>query len=90
MKAIAVLIVLGALSMFGCAFLGIWTAPGLEGLPTVDVLGKDRAKDLEESEKPESGIFPMGNTQMLPEGVSFAGEANTGIEKAGGEDAPSS
>ena len=61
MKAFAVIIVLGALAMFGTAFFGVYTAPGLEFMPTVESLGKKNkaAKDKAVEESGGSkGIFP--------------------------------
>ena len=58
--------------MFGSALLGLWTAPGLEDLPSLDLLG--RKEVAEEETKPESGIFPMQGTSFLPPGVSVGGE----------------
>lgn len=64
MKTLAVLIVLTALGLFGSAFFGIYTAPGLEGLPTVESLGakkNEKETDVSEKEEQPKGIFPVNS-----------------------------
>ena len=41
MKALALIPIAGALLLFGSAFTGVWTAPGLELLPTYDSILKN-------------------------------------------------
>jgi hypothetical protein len=68
MKLLALLLVLTALGLFGSAFFGIYTAPGLEDLPTAQSLGfknnEAKAKTDAEAAKKKggsggSGIFPV-------------------------------
>lgn len=59
--AFALLIILAAFGLFGTAFFGVYTAPGLETMPTYQSLfgkdGDDEEKAGEEG-KP-AGIFPI-------------------------------
>ncbi len=82
MKSFAILTILTALALFGSAFFGIWTAPGLEDLPTVESLGKKRGEQAGEREQ-ETGIIPMGRAPFQPEGVSAARQRARQIEAAG-------
>lgn len=84
MKAIATLIILGAVGVFGSAFLGIYTAPGLEDFPTMESLGlgKDKASK-EEAGQPASGIF-----QLNPDGK--ISERNNYLNQSKGQVAPGS
>lgn len=58
MKAFAVLIILAAFGMFGVHFSGLYAVPGLEAVPTVETLGKERSKQ-NSAEGEASGIFPI-------------------------------
>ena len=70
MKILAVLIILSAFGLFGSAFLGIYTAPGLEDLPTLESLEGKKKKEAEaDTEKPAkpSGIFPVDSNGKVNE-----------------------
>jgi hypothetical protein len=62
MKSFVILIILAALGLFGTAFFGVYTAPGLEELPTYESLrdGKDKKKGKAGNERP-AGIFPVNS-----------------------------
>ena len=47
MKTLFLLVLLGAGAVFGGAFFGVLTIPGLEEFPTVNTLGKQRATSVE-------------------------------------------
>ena len=57
-KSLAYPIILGALALHGTAFFEIWTAPGLESLPTYSSLCASY-KGTTTMDK-ETGIFPVG------------------------------
>ncbi|MDE0594346.1 MAG: hypothetical protein OSB65_03775 [Roseibacillus sp.] len=62
MKAFAILIILSAMALFGSAFFGVYTAPGLEKFPTVESLGKKK-----EGESKPRGIFPINSKGKVNE-----------------------
>ena len=56
MKSFVILIILAALGLFGTAFFGVYTAPGLEELPTYESL-----RDGKDKKKGKAGIFPVNS-----------------------------
>ena len=90
MKFLGALIILTAAALFGSAFFGVWTPPGLEGLPTVESLGRKRAEKTEEAVEQESGIFPMGSGPFLPKGISAVGQHTEQLQQAGRQISPDS
>ena len=72
MKALALLPIAGALTLFGSAFSGVWTPPGLEGLPTYKVVWEHTpwGASADEEEDPEGGMFPISDAHRFrPHGV---------------------
>jgi hypothetical protein len=73
MKFLAILIILTAVGLFGTAFFGIYTAPGLEEIPTVDSSGlknkeaKEKAATGANPDKKPSGIFPVNSNGKISE-----------------------
>ncbi|NNC90778.1 MAG: hypothetical protein HKN82_20160 [Akkermansiaceae bacterium] len=71
MKALALLPIAGAFSLYGSAFFGIWTAPGLENLPTCDVVMEHAPWNTEAEPEPVTGIIPISSVhQFQPVGVT--------------------
>ena len=75
MKALALLIIAGAFSLYGSAFLGVWTAPGLEELPTYKVVMKHLPWEAPAEVEPEPALIPISDSvQFLPHGVAASWE----------------
>ncbi len=71
MKSLALLPIAGALTLFGSAFSGVWTPPGLEGLPTYKDVLEQTPWGAPADEEPESGMFPISDAhQFRPHGVA--------------------
>lgn len=86
MKVFAVLIILAAIAMFGSAFFGVYTAPGLEDLPTAESLGNKKkdgeSKKTEGSSKP-SGIFPVNSKGKINERNNYLKENQKKVSPKG-------
>ena len=70
MKLIGGLVFLAALGLLGSAFFGVYTAPGLERLPTVESIGKQRMETKAgqgvEEKKPSGVVIPVNkNGKMI-------------------------
>lgn len=63
MKTAAPLLIITALLLHGTAFFGIWTAPGLEDLPTLETLQGEEEK--EERSSIERAIIPLTATEEV-------------------------
>lgn len=74
MKSLALLPIVGAFSIFGSAFSGVWTPPGLNDFPTYEVVLKHTpwgAEEEEERSEPVSLIVEISDDQQFrPEGVT--------------------
>jgi hypothetical protein len=72
MKAFAILIILSAMALFGSAFFGVYTAPGLEKFPTVESLGKKKEGESKKAghSKPR-GIFPIDSKGKVNERKNY-------------------
>jgi hypothetical protein len=72
MKSLALLPIAGALTLFGSAFSGVWTPPGLEGLPTYEeLLARTPWGARAEEETPAGEMLPISDgIQFRPHGVT--------------------
>lgn len=72
MKSLALLPIVGAFSLFGSAFSGVWTPPGLEDFPTYEVVLAHAPWGEEEEfvPEPKAEVRPIARTtQFKPNGV---------------------
>lgn len=72
MKFLAVIIIIAGLGLLGTAFFGVYTAPGLEDLPTMKSLNKEKKKkgrDLgkDARAKPKGVIIPVDSKGAMSE-----------------------
>lgn len=63
MKYLVALVILCGFGLLGAAFFGVYTAPGLEQIPT---LGSLTGKDEKEKEKDSSGLMRSGPSGIFP------------------------
>ncbi|NNC87916.1 MAG: hypothetical protein HKN82_05585 [Akkermansiaceae bacterium] len=75
MKPLALLFITGAFALHGTAFFGVWTAPGLEVLPTYADVSGASADEATERPVEDPGIFPVSSMDdWMPWGVTRVGE----------------
>jgi hypothetical protein len=67
MKAFAILIILSAMALFGSAFFGVYTAPGLEKFPTVESLEKKKGDSKKAGGSKPRGIFSIDSKGKVNE-----------------------
>ena len=67
MKTFATLIIFLAMALFGSAFFGVYTAPGLEKFPTVKSLGKKKTDSKKAGDSKLRGIFPLDSKGKINE-----------------------